>query len=409
MTSPAVLETSASISPAGDTRHAHAESAVLGTYRPAPPLFTRAHGCRVHDSGDNVYLDFASGIGVNALGYGDAGVLEAMRAQLDTGLVHTSNLYRTAPAELLAHALVTHSFADRVFFSNSGAEANEAAFKFARRYARAIGGAGKHEIVALRGAFHGRLFGALAATDRPALQEPFAPLMPGVRFIEPDDIDAAREAISRERTAALIVEPVQGEGGVKPLPASWLRSVRELADAADALLIFDEVQCGLGRTGHLFAYEMSNVAPDMLTLAKPLAGGLPMGATLLTNRVAAAIRPGDHATTFGGGPLVASVALHVFRRIADEDFLADVRAAGAYLKRRLDGLCDLASVTAVRGAGMMWGIELNEAAAPVVAAALEAGLLVTSAGEQVIRLLPPLVIGRADIDEGMSILREVLQ
>jgi predicted acetylornithine/succinylornithine family transaminase len=386
-----------------------AESALLGTYRPAAPLFTRAQGCRVYDSGDRGYIDFASGIGVNALGYGDDGVAEALRAQLDTGLVHTSNLYRTGPAELLARALVAHSFADRVFFSNSGAEANEAAFKFARRYARAVGGAVKHEIVALRGAFHGRLFGALAATDRPAMQEPFAPLMPGVRFIDTNDIAAARSAISRERTAAIIVEPIQGEGGVKPLAGSWLRTLRELADAADALLIFDEVQCGLGRTGHLFAHETSHVAPDVLTLAKPLAGGLPMGATLLTDRVASAIQPGDHATTFGGGPLVAAVALHVFRRIASEEFLADVRESGAHLQRRLDELCELPGVATVRGIGMMWGIELNVAAAPRVGAALAAGLLVTSAGEKVIRLLPPLVIGPAEIDEGVGILREVLR
>jgi acetylornithine/N-succinyldiaminopimelate aminotransferase len=410
MTSPAALEKRAPSSAATTTaRVSAAGSAVLGTYRPAPPLFTRAHGCRVYDSDDNAYIDFASGIGVNALGYGDADVAEALQTQLATGLVHTSNLYRTAPAELLARELVAHSFADRVFFSNSGAEANEAAFKFARRHARAIGGGQKHEIVALRGAFHGRLFGALAATDRPAMQEPFEPLMPGVRFVEPGDVAGARAAISRERTAAVIVEPVQGEGGVNPLTTDYLRALRELVDGAGALLIFDEVQCGLGRTGHLFAYEAANVAPDILTIAKPLAGGLPMGATLVTDYVAAAVRPGDHATTFGGGPLVAAVALHVFRRVADEAFLTDVRESGAYLKRRLDELSDLANVSDVRGAGLMWGIQLHVPAAPLVAAALDAGLLVTSAGEKVIRLLPPLVIGPNDIDEGVGILREVLQ
>ncbi|HEX2166166.1 MAG TPA: acetylornithine/succinylornithine family transaminase [Longimicrobiales bacterium] len=386
-----------------------AQSAVLGTYRPAPPVFTRALGCRVFDSEERSYLDFASGIGVNALGYGDAGVADALRAQLETGLVHTSNLYRTAPAELLARALVEHSFADRVFFSNSGAEANEAAFKFARRYAREVGGAAKHEIVALRGGFHGRLFGALAATDRPAMQEPFMPLMPGVHFIAPGDVADARNAISSERTAAIIVEPVQGEGGVKPLGAAYLRALRDLADAAGALLIFDEVQCGLARTGHLFAYQATDVTPDVLTLAKPLAGGLPMGATLVTERVAAAIRPGDHATTFGGGPLVAAVALHVFGRIADAGFLADLRETGAWLSQRLDELCSLENVTGIRGAGMMWGIELSVAAAPRVPAALENGLLVTAAGENVLRLLPPLVITPAEIDEGIAILREVLQ
>lgn len=416
MGSPAVLTKQSGTAPAPVSGAASASlhttdsrAAVLGTYRPAAPLFTRAHGCQLFDGAGNAWLDFASGIGVNALGYDDAGIAGALQAQLATGLIHTSNLYRTAPAELLAAELVTHSFADRVFFSNSGAEANEAAFKFARRFARGIGGAAKHEIVALRGAFHGRLFGALAATDRPSMQEPFEPLMPGVRFVEPGDVPAAAAAVTRERTAAIIVEPVQGEGGVRPLSADYLRALREIADANDALLIFDEVQCGLGRTGHLFAYQASGVVPDVLTLAKPLAGGLPMGATLLTARVAAAIQPGDHATTFGGGPLVAAVALHVFRRIANEEFLARVRESAVALERSLHELSTLDTVGSVRGAGMMWGIELHVPAAPRVAAALEHGLLVTAAGENVIRLLPPLVTGRAEIETCMGILRTVLQ
>jgi acetylornithine/N-succinyldiaminopimelate aminotransferase len=385
-------------------------SAVLATYRPAAPVFVSAQGCHLYDSAGRAYLDFASGIGVNALGYGDAGVLAALETQLETGLVHTSNLFRTEPVEQLAQALVARSFADRVFFCNSGAEANEAAFKFARRWARERGGAAKHEIVSLRGAFHGRLFGALAATDRRSMQEPFEPLMPGVRFVEPGDVDAAAAAISHEHTAAIIAEPVQGEGGVRPLSAGYLRALRELADAADALLIFDEVQCGLGRTGRLFAYEHSGVVPDVLTLAKPLAGGLPMGATLLTDRVADAIRPGDHATTFGGGPLVSSVALHVIQRIGAASFLAAVRNGGERLHDGLLRLKQLPRVKDVRGLGLMWGIELETgAAADVVAAALEAGLLASVAGERVVRLLPPLVIDAQGIDEGLTILNEVLR
>ena len=385
------------------------ESAVLATYRPAAPLFVRASGCRMYDDAGNAYLDFSSGIGVNALGYGDAGVAEAMQCALDTGLIHTSNLYRTVPVQELATELTTRSFADRVFFCNSGAEANEAAFKFARRYGREVGGAAKHEIVSMRGAFHGRLFGALAATDRKSMQEPFEPLMPGVQFVAIGDVDGARAAISRERTAAIIVEPVQGEGGVLPVPAEFLAALRALADEADALLIFDEVQCGLGRTGRLFAYEHAGVTPDILTLAKPLAGGLPMGATLLTQRVADTIRPGDHATTFGGGALVATVALEVVQRIGAETFLAGVRRHGALLKTALDGLLVLPAVKEVRGIGLMWGIELTVPAGPVVSAALERGLLVTAAGEKVIRLLPPLVISAADITAGVDVLREVLQ
>lgn len=385
-----------------------AASPLLGVYRPAAPLFVCGSGCRVFDDEGGSYLDFGSGIGVNALGHGDAGILRAVQAALQSGLIHTSNLYRTPAAEVLAAELVASSFADRVFFCNSGAEANEAAFKFARRWAREQGGPGKHEIVALRGAFHGRLFGTLAATDRRTLQEPFEPLMPGVRFIEPEDVASAGSVITRERTAAVIVEPVQGEGGVRPLSAVFLRALRELTSAADALLVFDEVQCGLGRTGHLFAHETAGVMPDILTLAKPLAGGLPMGATLLSERVAASIRPGDHATTFGGGPLVAAVALEVVRRIADPAFLAGVRERSAHLARRIAELAALPAVAETRGIGLMWGIELRSPAAPVVDAALAAGLLTTSAGERVLRLLPPLVVCADEIDEGMDVLRSVL-
>jgi predicted acetylornithine/succinylornithine family transaminase len=384
------------------------QDALLGTYRPAAPLFVRASGCRLYDDADRSYIDFGSGIGVNALGYGDEGVAQTVLASLRMGLIHTSNLFRTEPAAELAQELVRVSFADRVFFCNSGAEANEAAFKFARRYARETGGAAKHEIVALRGAFHGRLFGALAATDRPSMQQPFEPLMPGVRFIEVGDIAGARSAISVERTAAIIAEPVQGEGGVQPLPAEFLAELRRLADAAGAVLIFDEVQCGLGRTGELFAYEAAGVTPDMVTLAKPLAGGLPMGAVLLSDRVAAAVRPGDHATTFGGGPLVASVALEVVGRIAEPTFLAGVRQRGAVLGALLAELLTVPLVREARGVGLMWGIELTMPAAPYVARALEHGLIVTSAGERVIRLLPPLVITAADLEAGVDILREVL-
>jgi predicted acetylornithine/succinylornithine family transaminase len=384
------------------------ESAVLGTYRPAAPLFVSGRGCRLYDDAGRSYLDFSSGIGVNALGYGDAGISATVHAALDSGLIHVSNLFRTAPALDLAAELTERSFAHRVFFSNSGAEANEAAFKFARRWARETGGSAKHEIVALRGAFHGRLFGALAATDRRSMQEPFEPLMPGVRFIDAGDVEAAAAAITREHTAAIIVEPVQGEGGVRPVPAVFLAALRALADDADALLIFDEVQCGLGRTGRLFAYEDAEVTPDLLTLAKPLAGGLPMGATLLNERVAAAVRPGDHATTFGGGPLTAAVALHVVRRIAEPAFLAAVVDRARHLRSRLLQLEQLSAVRETRGVGLMWGIELTIPAAPVVAAALEAGLLATAAGERVLRLLPPLIIDPVEIDEGVDILGQVL-
>jgi acetylornithine/N-succinyldiaminopimelate aminotransferase len=380
-------------------------SPILGTYRPAAPVFTSGRGSYLLDESGRAYLDLTSGIGVNAFGYGDAVLTRVLEEAARRGLVHTSNLFRTKPAVELAAELVARSFADRVFFCNSGAEANEAAFKFARRWARTTHGAGKTEIVALRNAFHGRLFGSLAATDRPAFRAPFEPLLPGVHFIDP----YAPETWSAitERTAAVIVEPVQGEGGVKPLPAATLAALRAAADEAGALLIFDEVQCGLGRTGHLFAYEASGVVPDLLTLAKPLAGGLPMGAVLLAAHVADTIEPGDHATTFGGGPLVASVALSVVRRVAEPAFLERVRRVGATLGTALAGLPS-SHVREVRGVGMMWGIETVEPAADVVARALELGVLLTSAGAHVVRLLPPLTLTEDEVFEGVAVLAEAL-
>lgn len=385
-------------------------SALLGVYRSYPLEVTSGAGSRLRGSDGREYLDFVSGIGVNALGYGDAGIAATIAAAVQTGLLHASNLFATRPARELAELLTSLSFADEVFFCNSGGEANEAAFKFARRHARAHGGAEKYEIVAMKNAFHGRLFGSLAATDRPAFQKPFEPLMPGVRFVEPNDRDAVRAAVSKERTAAIIAEPVQGEGGVRPLDRDYLAYLRELADECNAVLIFDEVQCGLGRVGHVFAYEAFGVTPDIVTMAKPLAGGLPMGTVLLSNRVAQTIQSGDHATTFGGGPLVASVALHVVQRISAPDFIAEVRAKGERMGDLLGTLATSHSVRHVRGAGLMWGIELDVPAAPAITAARAAGLLVTSAGENVIRLLPPLTVSFDELEEGVEIIRrEALQ
>jgi len=349
------------------------------------------------------YLDFVAGIGVNALGYDHPVIRGAIERALADGLIHVSNLYRTEPGERLAEELVARSFADRAFFCNSGAEANEAAFKFARKWS------GKSEIVAFSGSFHGRLFATLAATDRPDYRKPFEPLVPGIRIVPREEWAAVDRAVSASRTAAVIVEPVQGEGGVRPLDAEWLGFVRELCDSRGVAVIFDEVQCGLGRTGTLFAYEQTGVVPDILTLAKPLAGGLPMGAALVTSAVAAALKPGDHATTFGGGPLVASVALDVVRTIADPALLADVRRKGEWMGARLERLASVISrVKAVRGRGLLWGIELSEPAAPFVAAARERGLLVLTAGPDVIRLIPPLVITDPELERGVAMLEEVL-
>jgi acetylornithine/succinyldiaminopimelate/putrescine aminotransferase len=316
-------------------------------------------------------------------------------------------LYSTAPGQELAAALVARSFANRVFFCNSGAEANEGAFKFARRWARSVGEA-KHEILALRGAFHGRLFASLAATDRPAYRVPFRPLAGGVSIVE-RDIDDIAVVLDVETVAAVILEPVQGEGGVRVLDAGFLSELRALTKERRIALIFDEIQCGLGRTGKLFAYEQFSVTPDILTLAKPLAGGLPMGAILLTEEIASAVKPGDHGTTFGGGPFIASVALHVLDRLADPALLATVGENGAWFGRQLEAIGRRTGrVRAVRGMGYMWGIDVTSPAAQVVDKAREAGLLVCTAGEYTVRLLPPLVTSREELARGLQILEDVL-
>ena len=383
--------------------------ALLGVYKPAGPVFTGGEGSWLIAGDGSRYLDFTSGIAVNALGYGDPDVAAAIRAALDAGLVHTSNLFRTRPAGELAEWLAGHSFADRVFFCNSGAEANEGAIKFARRWAREAAGEERTEIVAFRGGFHGRTLGALSATDRPAYQDPFRPLVPGARFCEVGGVAGVEEALAGGRVAAVFIEPIQGEGGVLPVPHEFLRALRRLCDQAGALLVFDEVQVGLGRTGTLWAYEASGVTPDLLTVAKPLAGGLPMGAVLLTERVAQAIRPGDHATTFGGGPLVASAALAACRKIGDPAFLAEVRRKGDLLADRLGALAlRRREVGAVRGAGMIWGVQVSVPAGEVVARALEAGLLLCTAGPDVVRIVPPLVATDEELFRGLSLLEEVL-
>ena len=382
--------------------------ALLGVYRKPPAEFIRGAGVELFDANGKAYLDFVSGIAVNAFGYGDEGLKCAMRDAMESGIVHLSNLYRTSPGERLAEKLVEHSFADRVFFCNSGAEANEGAFKIARRWGRAQGGTPKHEIIALRGAFHGRLLGTLAATDRPQYRAPFRPLAGGISIVE-RDLDELDTALNPETVAAVIAEPVQGEGGVRVLDSHFLRSLRSLTQERGIALILDEIQCGYGRTGTLFAYEHSGIVPDLLTVAKPMAGGLPMGAILATEALAETMQPGDHGTTFGGGPFVASVGLHVLDRIAAPAFLAHVTEHGAWLGGALQSLtARSAKVRAVRGVGYIWGIDVVDPAKDVVARAMELGLLVCSAGEHTLRLLPPLVMTRMDLERGVGLLAQAI-
>jgi predicted acetylornithine/succinylornithine family transaminase len=383
-----------------------AESPLLGNYKRAPAHFVDGSGVYLIDATGRRYLDFVSGIAVNALGYADPGLKQALHAAAD-GLVHVSNLYETLPGEQLAAALVERSFADKVFFCNSGAEANEGAFKFARRWSRTKGDA-KHEIVALRGAFHGRLFGTLAATDRPSYRVPFRPLAAGITIVE-RDIDDLAVALNPETAAAVILEPIQGEGGVRVLDAGFVREIRALTREREVALIFDEIQCGLGRTGKLFAYEHFGVEPDLLSLAKPIAGGLPMAAILMTRDIAATIKPGDHGTTFGGGPFVASVANHVVSRVSDPELLAQVTENGAWLGEQLSDIARRTGrIRGVRGLGYMWGFDVMGTASHVVNEAFAAGLLTCSAGEYTVRLLPPLIATRDELAIGLGILEQIL-
>jgi acetylornithine/N-succinyldiaminopimelate aminotransferase len=380
---------------------------VLGVYGRPAFVLERGEGCTLYDTEGKAYLDCVAGIAVNALGYDDPGVNQAMQEAGETGMLHVSNLYTTFPQARLAALLCETSFADKVHFSLSGADANEGAFKFARRYAREKGHDEKYHILAFSNAFHGRLFGSLAATPRPKYQEPFLPLMPGVRFAEFNDIESAREQMD-ENVCAIIVEPIQGEGGIYPATQEFLQGLRDLADEFDALLIFDEVQCGVGRTGHLWAYQSYGVEPDILTAAKPLAGGLPIGAILMRQKVADAMHPGDHASTFAGNPFTTHVAHHVVSRIADPAFLADVRAKGELLVDLLEEL-NSPHILEVRGEGLMVGVQMDIEAAPIMSAAYDQGLLVLIAGPNVLRFVPPLVISEDEIKQAVATVGEILQ
>jgi predicted acetylornithine/succinylornithine family transaminase len=387
---------------------APANTSLLGTYKRAPMELVRGEGVELIDANGKRYLDFASGIAVNPLGYGDPGIARVISEALSNGLIHTSNLYRTVAGEHLADKLVESSFASKVFFCNSGAEANEGAFKFARRWAREIGTDAKVEIIALRGSFHGRLFASLAATDRPSYRAPFRPLAGAVSICE-RDLSDLETALDEETVAALIVEPVQGEGGVRVLDDDFLEKLRTLTAKREIALIFDEIQCGLGRTGHLFAYERSGVVPDMLTLAKPLAGGLPMGAVLVSEEIAATIQPGDHGTTFGGGPLVSTVAAHVLERLSDPALLESVRENGAWLGEQLDGIARRSGkVRAIRGIGFIWGLDVLEPAGDIVKRGWDEGILTLTAGEHTLRILPPLIMDRDDLARGLSMIEKII-
>jgi acetylornithine/N-succinyldiaminopimelate aminotransferase len=378
---------------------------LVQSYKRPPFVLVRGEGVTLYDADGNAYLDWVAGIAVNALGYGDPELTHVIE-QAATGLLHTSNLYYTAPQAELAALLCEKSFADRAFFTNSGTEANEAAIKFARKVAYDSGTPDKTEIVAFSHAFHGRTMGSLAMTPKEKYQEPFKPLMPGVVIAEYNDI-ASAEANITDNTCAVFVEPVQGEGGIHPATTEFLQVLRRLCDQHNALLVFDEIQCGMGRTGTLWAHEQSGVTPDIMTLAKPLAGGLPVGALLTTEAVSAHIHPGDHGTTFGGGPFITSVAKYVVERISQPQFLAHINEVGTYLMDRLQEI-NSPLIKEVRGKGLMVGVEFSIDVAPIVEAGYKHGLIMVNAGQNVIRFVPPLVVQKEHVDALINRLTTIL-
>jgi acetylornithine/N-succinyldiaminopimelate aminotransferase len=384
-----------------------ADQVVMNTYGRQPLVLVRGQGCRVWDDAGKEYLDFVSGLAVVNLGHAHPEVAQAAAAQL-AQLVHVSNIYYTTPMVELAEALVRLSFADRVFFANSGAEVNEGAIKLVRRYSRDRYGEGRHRIICTENSFHGRTFGALSATGQSKFWQGFDPLLPGFIFVPFNDLSAVAQAVD-DTVCAVMLEPIQGEGGVCLPSADYLKGLRQLCHEKKLLLILDEIQTGLGRTGKLFAHEHFGITPDVMTLAKGLANGLPMGSLLATDEVASAFVPGTHASTFGAGPVVAAAAKTVLSHLSRPEFLAAVRTRGEYVHK---GLVELQNsfpvIKEVRGLGLMWGLELAQEGADVVTACRERGLLVNCTQGNVLRLLPPLVVLPHDIDQGLEILKEAL-
>jgi acetylornithine/N-succinyldiaminopimelate aminotransferase len=386
-----------------DALRDRADAALMHTYARQPLAIASGHGVWVRDTDGRELIDLVGGIGVNVLGHAHPAVTRALAEQA-AALIHTSNMYYTAPQVELAERLVATAFDGRVFLCNSGAEANEAAIKVARKWGRRHRG-GATGIVALLGAFHGRTLGALAATAQPRYREPFEPLPAGFVHVEPD-LDSIRGAVD-DGTAAILLEPIQGESGIVPLPDDVLAGVRALCDQRDLLLIVDEVQSGMGRTGRWWAHQHAGVVPDVMTVAKGLGGGVPVGAVLAAHR-ADVLEPGDHGTTFGGSPLVAAVACAVLRTIDEERLVERASRIGEYLRESLLSLrADGVPVTSVRGRGLMLAVVLGEPmAARAGRAALDCGVIVNAIGDSVLRLLPALTITEAEVDEATARLRE---
>lgn len=381
---------------------------LMNTYNRFPIVLRKGRGMKVWSSDGKEYLDFVSGIAVNCLGHCHPKVVVALQKQAQR-LIHVSNYYHTEPQIKLAKLLVENSFADKVFFCNSGAEANEAAIKLARRYFREQVGINRFEIITALNSFHGRTLATVTATGQAKFQAGFEPLVPGFTHVEFNDIDAIEKAVTKE-TCAVMMEPIQGEGGVKIPDPDYLRDLRELCDRHGILLILDEVQTGIGRTGKFFAYEHFGITPDIMTLAKGLGGGVPIGAMLATDKVAAGFEPGTHATTFGGNPLVCAAAVAAMEVILEDGFVLDqCRRMGKYFQKRLEDLKkEFPSIIAdIRGMGLMIGMELTRDGGPIVKSCIDKGLLINCTAGNVLRFIPPLIVTEKEIDHLIDALEQI--
>ncbi len=384
-----------------------AEEKLIHTYNRYQIVLDRGDGVRLYDTDGKEYLDFGAGIAVFALGYNNREYNDALKAQIDK-LIHTSNYFYNEPSVLAAKAVTAASGMDRVFFTNSGTEAVEGAIKLAKKYAYLKDGSTDHEIIAMEHSFHGRSMGALAVTGNRHYQEAFGPMIPGIKFAKYNNLESVKELVS-DKTCAIIFETVQGEGGVYPAEPEFIEGVRKLCDERGILLILDEIQCGMGRTGSMFAYQQYGVKPDIVTVAKALGCGVPVGAFLASEDVAKALVPGDHGTTYGGNPLACAAAVKVFELFDKLGVLENVRRTGAYLTERLEELVNKYDIVKERrGVGLIQGIELTVSPKEVIAKALEKGLILFSAGTNVIRFVPPLVITESDVDEMIEKLGEAL-
>ena len=385
-----------------------AEQEILHTYNRFQVVFDHGEGVHLYDTDGNSYLDFAAGIAVCALGYSNNAYKEALKEQVDK-LLHTSNLYYNAPTIEAAKKVLDACGLERIFFTNSGTEAIEGAIKAAKKYAYTRDGHAGHEIIAMKHSFHGRSIGALSVTGNAHYQEPFEPLMPGVKFADYNDLESVK-ALVNDKTCAIILETVQGEGGIYPADKTFLEGIRKLCDEKDIVMILDEIQCGMGRSGKMFAWQNYDVKPDIMTCAKALGCGVPVGAFVMSQKIAdKSLVPGDHGTTYGGNPFVGAAVSAVFDQFKELDILSNVNDVAPYMETKLDELVDkYECLTARRGMGLMQGVVCTLPVGQVSAKALEKGLIVITAGSDVLRFVPPLVITKADVDEMISKLSATL-